>query len=77
MDPAENGSKEPEPEESVPSVESDIPEERIAARRLRIAARIEAKKRWLEPVKKNLLAAVFWGYQSPVDKEKMWYLLLD
>ncbi|KAK6488544.1 dynein regulatory complex protein 1 [Huso huso] len=45
MDPAENGSKEPEPEESVPSVESDIPEERIAARRLRIAARIEAKKR--------------------------------
>lgn len=32
-------------EEAGPSVDSENPEERIAARRLRIAARSEAKKR--------------------------------
>ncbi|XP_006625941.2 dynein regulatory complex protein 1 isoform X1 [Lepisosteus oculatus] len=43
MNQAENGGE--EREESGPSVQSENPEERIAARRLRIAARIEAKKR--------------------------------
>uniref|UniRef100_W5NH33 Dynein regulatory complex protein 1 n=1 Tax=Lepisosteus oculatus TaxID=7918 RepID=W5NH33_LEPOC len=45
MNQAENGGE--EREESGPSVQSENPEERIAARRLRIAARIEAKKRIL------------------------------
>uniref|UniRef100_A0A673Z008 Dynein regulatory complex protein 1 n=1 Tax=Salmo trutta TaxID=8032 RepID=A0A673Z008_SALTR len=39
------GNLREETEEAGPSVDSENPEERIAARRLRIAARIEAKKR--------------------------------
>uniref|UniRef100_A0A4W5K2M1 Dynein regulatory complex protein 1 n=1 Tax=Hucho hucho TaxID=62062 RepID=A0A4W5K2M1_9TELE len=42
---SQDGNLREDTEEAVPSVDSENPEERIAARRLRIAARSEAKKR--------------------------------